>query len=92
MSDEGEFWRDVKPDMIAASKAKRASNRQSSAELLRARGIEFDERNNGAHFVVRHNGKTIQFWPGTGLWHDTTKPGQFYEGRGVRKLLARLEA
>lgn len=87
----GEFWGDVGPGMRADSKAKRASNREWSAAHLTEKGIKFDSRNDGAHLIVRHNGKRADFWPGTGKWIIQAIPGKEPQhGRGVRGLVARL--
>lgn len=80
---EGDFWRDVR----AAGQAKRASNREDSAALLTQAGIRFDKHNAGAHLIVTHNGATVDFWPGTGLWK---KRDSRLKGRGVRRLLLQL--
>ena len=53
MGDVGDFWRDIKPAMIEESKQRRAHNRESSAELLSAKGIDFETKNNGAHLIVQ---------------------------------------
>lgn len=76
----GDFWRDVK----AARQAKRASNRQTSAQILQAKGIAFEARNDGAHLIVQALGRTIDFWPGTGLWMVRGQPKRYY---GVRRLV-----
>jgi hypothetical protein len=76
----GDFWRDVK----AARQAKRADNRKSSAELLREAGITFEAKNGDAHLIVRALGKTVDFWPGTGLW---IVRGQKHRSYGVRKFI-----
>lgn len=77
----GDFWRDVK----AARQEKRADNRTASADLLRQAGIQFQAKNGGAHLVVTALGKTIDFWPGTGLW---IVRGQQKRNRGVRHLIS----
>lgn len=61
MSD---YWRDVK----AARQQKRADNRASSAELLMSAGIAFEEKNGGAHLIVKAPSGLVDFWPGTGRW------------------------
>lgn len=77
----GDFWRDVK----AARQEKRADNRAASADLLRSAGIPFESKNNGAHLIVSAMGKTIDFWPGTGLWMVRGERKQY---RGVRRLIS----
>lgn len=82
MDDAGsaEYWRDVR----GYGKAKRASNRESSANLLREAGIEFTAMNNGAHLFVRGRSGEADFWPGTGLW-TMRETGR--RGRGVWRLM-----
>lgn len=75
-----EYWRDVK----AAVQAKRSRNRDDSAELLRASGIEFSDLNGGAHLFVRGYAGDADFWPGTGLWRMR---GSTQRHRGVRQLI-----
>ena len=78
----GDFWRDVK----AASQVKRANNRQSSPDLLRAAGVPFTIKNLDAHLIVKTDGgHTVDFWPGTGLW---IMRGSTQRHGGVRKLIA----
>lgn len=67
---------------------KRAANREHSAGELRKNGIEFISSNGGSHLIVNHNGRTIDYWPGTGRWHDR-KAGK---GFGLRNLLSHLKA
>jgi hypothetical protein len=91
MGDMGEFWNDVKPEMIRASRQKRASNRQQGESALFMRGIPFLKKNGGAHLIVNPESpsKRVDYWPGTGLWRNYWgKP----EGRGIKSLLAYLEA
>lgn len=57
-----DFWRDLKPAMQEASQQRRASNRDNSAALLRANGVQFESKNGGAHLIVRD---------GTYHWNDT---------------------
>lgn len=77
MADDFNAWNKLK-------QAKRASNREQSAELLRAEGLSFVERNAGAHITVFARGQIIDFWPGTGLW---IVQGSTQRNRGVRNLL-----
>ena len=80
-----DYWRDVKPAMHEASQQRRAANRLSSAEMLRANGVEFESKNDGAHLIVRDcAGCVFDFWPGTGLWKMR---GARLQRRGVRALL-----
>lgn len=85
MGDMGEFWNDIKPAMKEASKERRRANRENSADMLRACGIEFESRNGGAHLIVKGRlGQTIDFWPGTGKF-IVRKPHR--TGRGVRQVM-----
>lgn len=82
--DTGEFWR-----AVHAQKAeKRAHNRESTADILKRAGVQFESRNVGAHLIVKHGAHLIDAWPGTGLWRTRAKPQR--EGRGVRKLLKHM--
>lgn len=75
-----EIMRSMKKD----SQERRANNRASSTDLLRADGVEFDERNAGAHLIVPAGRDIVDFWPGTGLWIVRGSPVQH---RGVHHLL-----
>jgi hypothetical protein len=83
MSDTAELfvgWRE-------ASRAKRAANRDKSAQMLTDAGIKFAAKNGGAHMIVSaSDGGLIDFWPGTGKWVvRATK----LEQRGVMGLIKR---
>lgn len=67
------------------SKERRANNRESSAKVLTEHGVKFDSRNDGAHLIVSHNGKSVNFWPGTGKW--ISRHSSLVFGRGVFSLL-----
>jgi hypothetical protein len=83
--DAGEMWRAIKKNR----QEKRASNRDNSADLLRASGVIFEERNIGAHLIVTGPGnELIDFWPGTGRWIPRTTKRR---GFGVRNLLTYLQ-
>lgn len=87
MSDMGEDFRAMREH----GQQRRAANREDSPALLRQHGVTFDSRNNGAHLIVKHAGKTVDFWPGTGKWIDRFAPsGRAPNGRGVFKLLKHL--
>lgn len=78
MSDEGEFWRDVR----AAGQVKRAMNREDTPRLLADAGIKFVSHNGGAHLTVDG---VWSIWPGTGKWrHHHMK----LQGRGWRTFVA----
>lgn len=82
--DMGAMWADHK----AASQAKRAKNRDSSAEILRKAGVRFTSANNGAHIIIEDETFRVNFWPGTGLF-NVIRP-QSRTGRGVFKLISTL--
>ena len=87
MSDDdslGEYWRDVR----SFRQDKRRSNAVCSAERLREAGVEFEQRNHGSHFIIRHNGLVVDFWPTTGVFIvRDLDPAARRRGRGVFNLL-----
>lgn len=66
---------------------KRASNRQTSPEVLRSHGVSFTAHNNGAHLIVTHADKVADFWPVTGTYN--VRGTKAYR-RGVFRLLRDL--
>lgn len=87
MGDVGDYWRDTKKSREDDSKNRRASNRENSANILAQRGIGFVSKNGGAHLIVDHNDKILDFWPGTGKW--ICRGGK--SGRGVFGMIKYLE-
>ena len=69
------------------SAARRADNRASSAEVLAKHGVTHEVKNGGAHIVVSHADKVVDFWPGTGKFIPR---GAGRPGRGVFNLLKLL--
>lgn len=84
MSDMGEMWLEQKE----LSKTKRANNRERTKKLLIEKGINFDEYNSGAHFVIFHDEITIDLWPGTGKYIARKSK---VKGRGIFNLLKYLK-
>jgi len=79
MSDQVEAYQDHRE----ASREKRAGNRESSAQILTDKGIEFERKNMGAHLIVSGSDCLIDFWPGTGKF--IARNGN--KGRGVFNLI-----
>lgn len=53
--------------------------------MLTAAGVNFESKNIDAHLIVKMPGKTIDFWPGTGLWMVRGQPTRRYGVRGHAK-------
>lgn len=83
MSDIGETWSGYKEQR----KAKRDKNRESAHEILGNRGIDYDAKNGGAHFIVYGESETIDFWPGTGKFIARTSK---VSGRGIFNMIRHL--
>ena len=83
MSEMAEMFSHMKE----ASQKKRASNRTQSARILAEAGIDFEQHNDGAHIVIKRNGRAWDFWPGTGKWHER---GTKIYRRGVMPLIKAL--
>jgi hypothetical protein len=88
MGDQGEYWRDLGPALKLLSQARREHNRASSTELLKARGVQFTDHNDGIHLVITHADRVVDFWPSTGKWIERAGSAK---GRGVHALLKLLE-
>jgi hypothetical protein len=70
------------------NKLRRAANRERSAGMLQGLGIQFEVKNDGAHLIVRHEGQTVDFWPGTGKFIPRAPRSR--HGRGVFNMLKLL--
>lgn len=81
MGDDFNTWKKHKQE-------KRANNRDDSAAILSRAGIVFESKNIGAHLIVQAGAKTVDFWPGTGLWIVRGDP---QKRRGVRQLVQYVE-
>ena len=79
-----EMWRAVRH----MRQEKRADNREQSTKMLEEKDVDLEVKNMGTHLIVRHCGKVVDFWPGTGKWIDRTGP----KGRGIRGLLKYIGA
>lgn len=84
MGDMGELFKDLKEH----SQQKRASNRETSSELLNKHKIPYQSKNYGAHLIITYNSVIIDFWPGTGMFILRNK--QKTRGRGIFKLFKKL--
>jgi len=80
MTEMGDDFR----ELAEKSRLKRAANRTSSAQILMDAGVIFESKNMGAHLIVSHDGETIDFWPGTGLWIVRYNG---LRGRGIKSML-----
>lgn len=74
--------------MNAESIERRADNRDRSAAILDRLGVSFESKNGGAHLIVTHDGKTVDFWPGTGKFIQRQSGAR--HGRGVFNLMKLL--
>lgn len=79
MGDMGDDFRALRK----IRQQKRRENLKYSVTLLQEVGINH-RMPSSTHCVVEHNGKTIDFYPSTGLWIDRANKKT---RRGVRKLL-----
>lgn len=70
-----------------ARQEERADRRGAAPERLRAAGVAFESKNEGAHLIVRDGKRIIDFWPGTGRWWERGKTRYTF---GLDKLLADL--
>jgi len=69
----------------ATRRDKKRHNLEYSTQMLKDAAIPFVSHNHGMHLRV---GKTIDFWPGTGLWKDH-ETGRNH--RGVKALIEHMQ-
>ena len=55
---------------IKEARAQRARNRAEARAKLIELGVEFHEQGSGLHYVIHHNGKIVDYWPGTHVFAD----------------------
>ena len=79
MSEMAETFR----AMTEHSKKLRLAGRTAGPARLAELGLKFDTSNSGAHLLVHAPGRRINFWPGTGRWHD---PGTGAKGFNLKTL------
>ncbi len=80
-------WADAMKALKQANAEYRSEMRADAVTTLTALGVSFDTKNNGAHLIVRHGGKVVDFWPGTERWRVR---GQTRYAFGIDKLLKEL--
>lgn len=86
-STMGEIFNQMKAD----SQLKRARNRLTSKDQLIDHGVDFEERNAGAHIIISSRHGVIDFWPGTGLYIARAKISRNRtKGRGIFNLISLL--
>lgn len=71
----------------ADRKIRRSKNSESSLKILTDLAIFFELKNYGTHVIVKHSGKTCDFWPSTGRW--IIRGGK--NGRGVFQMIKELK-
>lgn len=82
-----DYKRAAEVGFVQESKERRAKNRAHSANVLAAHGIEYETRNGGAHLIIALPDRTIDFWPGTGMFTDRKAKR---DGRGVQNLVKKI--
>lgn len=76
---------DLYGDLRKQKQEERAKRRAADLMLLAEEGINLASINNdGAHIIVNHGGRVIDYWPGTGLWIDRKTQKR---RRGARQLI-----
>lgn len=83
MGDMGEMFR----EWDKVKKEKKLSNLEFSTNKLTELGVEFERKNCGAHLVINHGGKIVDFWPSTGKYKFRSRNKYC---RGLKKLIKEL--
>lgn len=84
MSEIGEIFAATKEQRKHESKCRKRNNMNGSMVMLGENGINYESKNNGAHLIVSHKGKTADLWPSTGKFNIRGDSRYF---RGVRLLI-----
>lgn len=82
-------------EALAAAKQRRVKEAHA---VLQALGYAVT-RSQARHFVVRHDGRCFDFWPGVGRWRERANhhaPGSFsiadlHRGIGLKSLLDHID-
>ncbi|HZN48393.1 MAG TPA: hypothetical protein VFB71_12270 [Ramlibacter sp.] len=83
MGEQSEYF-----DAAKAEHRERAAARRLEAPAkLTALHLEYVSRNNGAHLIVKHGRRWIDYWPGTCRWCERRSKNR---GWGLRSLLVSL--
>lgn len=77
---DSDDWRAYKQER----QQRRYDNRKSGVEILQQHAVQFQTKDQ-IHLIVKHAGKTIDFWPSTGKWIDRAAVN--HHRRGVFQLL-----
>ena len=83
MSEIGETFAAIREE----GKVKRQSNTVASTAILVHKEVKFESKNNGAHLIVTHGTKVVDFWPATGKFISRVSPKN---SRGIKNLLKYL--
>lgn len=59
-----------------------------ASDRLKQAGIAFERKQRGAHLIIRHAGRTLDFWPLLGQWIDRARQRRRL---GVRALIKELK-
>jgi len=79
----GEFFAEQRVE----SQERRKRYRSYGSSRLEALGVQFTTRNDGAHLIITHAGKVVDYWPGTGKF---IVRGSNRHRRGINNLLKTL--
>lgn len=83
VNEDTEMWKAYRK----VGQEKRASNRESCKDILDAKGVMYERKNEGAHLIVSGKLGKIDYWPGTGKF--IARNGK--QGRGIVNLLKLCE-
>lgn len=51
-------------------KERKQTMRKNVPEILKAKGVVFESKSNGALLLVKHASVLISYWPGAGRWEE----------------------
>jgi hypothetical protein len=87
MGDSLEALKLLKEHNRAEGQVRKQHNKESSTQILERAGVHFTTKNDGVHLIVEEGGKTVDYWPSTGLFIDRADKKR---RRGVFRLLKHL--
>lgn len=69
-------------------KTEKEANLKTGHDALQAAGVAFETKNDGYHYIVKHAGRTFDYWPSTRKWRERA-PSKV-RGHGHESLLKTL--